>query len=70
VVELGLLGSGIVACLLGHRVRVVIESTTEDLAAKRAILDEWEKTVRFDVVIASNTSSLSITLIQAGRRLP
>lgn len=126
VAGLGLLGSGIVACLLGHRIRVVgynrtpariatadvhiegalrelvahgmgdpalaaewrmlyrtttaiadlkecdivIESTTEDLAAKRLVFDELEEALRPDAVIASNTSSIPITFLQAGRRRP
>jgi len=50
--------------------RFVIESVKEDLALKRRIYDELEAAVSPRAVIASNTSSLPITLLQTGRRHP
>ena len=49
---------------------LVIESVVEDAAAKRAIFDQVEAVVRADVPIASNTSALPISLLQADRRHP
>ncbi len=43
----------------------VIEAATEDFAIKKAILRSVEETVRPDVVLASNTSSVSITKLAA-----
>jgi len=48
----------------------VIESIVEDLDAKRKTFDELENLVRSDVVIASNTSALPITLLQKERKHP
>ncbi len=48
----------------------VIESVKEDLPLKQAIYDELEAAVACDAVIASNTSSLPITVLQAGRKYP
>lgn len=50
--------------------RFVIETVKEDLALKRALYDELEAAVRPGAVVASNTSSLPITLLQTGRRQP
>ena len=48
----------------------VIESVKEDLELKRQIYDQVEAAVAVDAVIASNTSSLPISVLQAGRRNP
>ncbi len=50
--------------------RIVIESVIEDLALKRKLFAEVEKHVAPNAIIASNTSSFPITLLQAGRRHP
>ena len=50
--------------------RFVIESVKEDLELKRRIYDEVEAAVSPRAVIASNTSSLPITVLQCGRRAP
>jgi 3-hydroxybutyryl-CoA dehydrogenase len=44
---------------------IVIEAIVEDLAAKRALFRELEKRIAPDAVIATNTSSLSVTEIAA-----
>jgi 3-hydroxybutyryl-CoA dehydrogenase len=49
---------------------LIIESITEDLAAKRALFELLEEHVSSETPIASNTSSLPITLLQAGRKYP
>src|SRR5215472_8929398 len=49
---------------------VVIEAVVEDLAAKRELFAALEATVAADCVIASNTSSLSITAIEAACKAP
>jgi 3-hydroxybutyryl-CoA dehydrogenase len=48
----------------------VIESVFEDLAAKTKLFDALEEVVGVDVPIASNTSALAITDLQAGRKNP
>jgi 3-hydroxybutyryl-CoA dehydrogenase len=48
----------------------VIESVTEDLEGKRTVLAEIEAVVRPGVPIASNTSALPISQLQAGLRHP
>ena len=45
---------------------IVIEAIVEDLTAKRALFRELEKRIAPDAVIATNTSSLSVTEIAAG----
>ena len=45
---------------------IVIEAIVEDLAAKRELFRELEKRIAPDAVIATNTSSLSVTEIAAG----
>jgi len=45
---------------------IVIEAIVEDLAAKRELLRELESRIARDAVIATNTSSLSVTEIAAG----
>lgn len=44
-----------------NTVDIVVEAIIENLAVKKTVLAEVEKTVKPDTVIASNTSSLSIT---------
>ncbi len=48
----------------------VIESVKEDLELKRRLYDELESAVATDTVIASNTSSLPISVLQSGRKCP
>ena len=50
--------------------RFLIESVKEDIQVKRQIYDELEAVVAAGAVISSNTSSLPITVIQAGRKHP
>jgi len=50
--------------------QVVIEAVVEDLETKRRIFAELENIVGNDTVLASNTSSLSITTIAAGSTHP
>ena len=50
--------------------RLVIEAIIEDLAEKRSLLRELEKIVPATAILASNTSSLSITALAAGLRHP
>jgi 3-hydroxybutyryl-CoA dehydrogenase len=50
--------------------RFVIESVKEDLALKREIFDQVEAAVSDDAVIASNTSSIPISVLQDGRGNP
>jgi 3-hydroxybutyryl-CoA dehydrogenase len=45
---------------------LVVEAIVEDLAAKQALFAKLERQVREDAILASNTSSLSITAIAAG----
>jgi len=49
---------------------LVIEAIVEDLTEKRALMRELEKIVPRDTILASNTSSLSVTAIAAGLRHP
>jgi 3-hydroxybutyryl-CoA dehydrogenase len=48
----------------------VVETVKEDEALKHEIYDQLEQTVKARTVIASNTSSIPITLLQKGRRHP
>ncbi len=50
--------------------RLVIESVKEDLTLKRQIFAELEASLADDAVIASNTSSLPISVLQDGRKNP
>jgi 3-hydroxybutyryl-CoA dehydrogenase len=50
--------------------RFVIESVKEDLTLKREIFDRVEAAVPEDAVIASNASSIPISVLQDGRRNP
>jgi 3-hydroxybutyryl-CoA dehydrogenase len=49
---------------------LVIEAIVENLAVKQALLRDLEAVVADDCVLASNTSSLSITAVARGLRLP
>lgn len=49
---------------------VVVEAIVEDLAVKRRLFVELEGLVRDDTVLATNTSSLSVTAVAAACRLP
>ena len=49
---------------------VVIEAVIEDLAIKRRLFADLEEVVRPDCVLATNTSSLSVTAIAAGLKHP
>lgn len=50
--------------------QLVIEAITEDLGAKRALFGELEQHVAPDCILASNTSSLSITTLAAACKNP
>ncbi|HWD31582.1 MAG TPA: 3-hydroxyacyl-CoA dehydrogenase [Pseudomonas sp.] len=50
--------------------QLVVEAIIEDLAAKRALFAELETIVSDDCLLASNTSSLSVTAIAAQCRQP
>jgi 3-hydroxybutyryl-CoA dehydrogenase len=49
---------------------LVIEAIVEDLGAKRRLLEELEGIVGSDAILASNTSSFSITALAAGLQQP
>ena len=49
---------------------IVIEAIVEDLAAKRELFRTLEKRVSADCVLATNTSSLSVTEVAAGCERP
>jgi len=49
---------------------LVIEAIVEDLAVKQALMRDLEAIVSPDCVLASNTSSLSITAVARGLRAP
>jgi len=49
---------------------LVIEAIVEDLAVKRALFAELEGVVRDDALLATNTSSLSVTSLAAGLKHP
>jgi 3-hydroxybutyryl-CoA dehydrogenase len=48
----------------------VVEAVTEDLAVKRDIFSKLDQIVRSDVILASNTSSISITKLGAATSRP
>ncbi len=50
--------------------QLVIEAIIEDFAEKRSLLRELEKIVPPSTILASNTSSLSITALSAGLKFP
>lgn len=49
---------------------LVIEAIIEDLAVKRQVLSEVEGIVAPEAIIATNTSSLSVTAVAAGMQTP
>src|SRR5687768_15341840 len=49
---------------------VVVEAIVEDLAAKRQLFSALEKVVKSDCILASNTSSLSVTAMAAACQRP
>ncbi|MGA4943945.1 3-hydroxyacyl-CoA dehydrogenase [Streptomyces cinereoruber] len=49
---------------------LVIEAIVEDLTVKRRLFADLEEVVAGDAVLATNTSSLSVTAIAGGLRLP
>src|SRR5882672_885936 len=49
---------------------LVVEAIVENLTEKRALLRELEKIVTPTTILASNTSSLSITALAAGLKFP
>src|SRR5688500_7076555 len=49
---------------------VVVEAIVEDLAAKRQLFSTLEKVVKPDCILASNTSSLSVTAMAAACQRP
>ena len=49
---------------------LVVEAVVEKMEVKRSVFQELEKVVRPDCVLASNTSSLSVTKMQEGMRNP
>jgi 3-hydroxybutyryl-CoA dehydrogenase len=49
---------------------VVVEAIIEELGAKRALFTKLESVVREDCVLASNTSSLSVTAMAAACKRP
>ena len=49
---------------------LVIEAIVEDLGVKRALLQALEVVVAADTILATNTSSLSITALAAGMKQP
>ena len=50
--------------------QVVVEAIIEELGAKRALFSRLESVVREDCVLASNTSSLSVTAMAAACKRP
>ncbi len=50
--------------------RLVVEAIVEDLEVKRKLLRELEVIVAADAILATNTSSLSITALAAGLKHP
>jgi 3-hydroxyacyl-CoA dehydrogenase/enoyl-CoA hydratase/3-hydroxybutyryl-CoA epimerase len=52
------------------RCEVTIEAVVEKLGVKRSVLAEWEARVPDSAIFASNTSTLPITEIAAGSRVP
>jgi 3-hydroxybutyryl-CoA dehydrogenase len=48
----------------------IVESVTEDIAAKEAVFDELESRVSSSIVIATNTSAIPISQLQQRRKVP
>ena len=53
-----------------HEVDIVVEAVVENMQAKTLVINELEKIVSEDTVIASNTSTISITKLAAGMEYP
>jgi len=53
-----------------HSCHVVVEAIVEDLAAKKSLFSTLEGIVDTGAILASNTSSLSVTAIAAGLKHP
>lgn len=51
-------------------VHIVIEAIVEDLAAKKSLFQQLESIVGPTTILATNTSSLSVTAIAAGLQVP
>jgi 3-hydroxybutyryl-CoA dehydrogenase len=49
---------------------LIVEAVTEDLGVKRALFDELDRLARPGVILASNTSSISITKLAASTARP
>jgi 3-hydroxybutyryl-CoA dehydrogenase len=54
----------------GREARLVVEAIVEDLEAKRALLGQLEAIVAADCVLATNTSSISVTALANGLARP
>lgn len=52
------------------RVDLVVEAVVEKMEVKKAVFAECEKFIREDAILASNTSSLSVTEIASAARRP
>ena len=50
--------------------KLVVEAIVEDAAVKRELFGDLERIVAADAILASNTSSLSITALAAGMKVP
>ena len=50
--------------------QVIVEAIVEDLQAKRSLFSTLEQTVKEDCILASNTSSLSVTAMAAACKRP
>ena len=50
--------------------KLVVEAIVEDLEVKRELFGDLERVVAADAILASNTSSLSITALAAGMKHP
>jgi 3-hydroxybutyryl-CoA dehydrogenase len=48
----------------------IVESVTEDIAAKEAVFDELESRLSASIVIATNTSAIPISQLQQRRKVP
>jgi 3-hydroxybutyryl-CoA dehydrogenase len=60
----------IAALAEGAHAGIVVEAIVEDLDAKRALFRELEGIVADDAVLATNTSSISVTAIARGSKQP
>lgn len=54
----------------GREARLAVEAIVEDLDAKRALLRQLEAVVAADAVLATNTSSISVTALASGLAHP